>query len=69
VLSPSFPGWLAPLSFSPLRFAEFANFAAMLLASWVRLSCSIQQYCKIYFFAVAAAGFMGEAQLQYPAVL
>jgi hypothetical protein len=39
VLSPSFPGWLAPLSFSPLRFAEFANFAAMLLASWVRASC------------------------------
>jgi hypothetical protein len=38
VLSPSFPGWLAPLSFSPLRFAEFANFAAMLLASWVRYS-------------------------------
>lgn len=46
VLSPSFPGWLAPLGFSPLRFAEFANFAAMLLASWVRAascSCSSKQ--------------------------
>lgn len=28
-------GWLAPLNFNPLRFAEFANFAGMLLASWV----------------------------------
>jgi hypothetical protein len=35
VLSPSFPGWFAPLSFNPLRFAEFANFAGMLVASWV----------------------------------
>lgn len=35
VTSTTFPGWLAPLSFNPLRFAEFANFAAMLMASWV----------------------------------
>lgn len=35
VLSPTFPGWLAPLSFNPLRFVEFANFAGMLVASWV----------------------------------
>ena len=35
VLSPSFAGWFAPLSFNPLRFAEFANFAGMLVASWV----------------------------------
>eukprot|EP00879_Flechtneria_rotunda_P004029 GHRR01004271.1.p1 GENE.GHRR01004271.1~~GHRR01004271.1.p1 ORF type:complete len:303 (+),score=81.37 GHRR01004271.1:243-1151(+) len=35
VLSPGFPGWFAPLSFNPLRFAEFANFAGMLLAAWV----------------------------------
>lgn len=35
VLSPNFPGWLAPLAFNPLRFAEFASFALTLLGSWV----------------------------------
>lgn len=35
VTSPTFPGWLAPLNFNPLRFVEFADFASMLVAAWV----------------------------------
>jgi hypothetical protein len=39
VLAPTFPGWFAPLTFNPLRFAEFANFASMLVAAWVVAAC------------------------------
>ncbi|KAG2482973.1 hypothetical protein HYH03_018150 [Edaphochlamys debaryana] len=35
VLSPSFPGWMAPLDLDPTRFAEFAGFAATLTGTWL----------------------------------
>ncbi len=35
ILLPSFPGLLAPLAFNPLRFEEFASFAATVCGTWV----------------------------------
>lgn len=35
VLSPYFPGWLAPLSFSPTRFTEFVGFLLSVAGTWV----------------------------------
>jgi hypothetical protein len=35
ILSPAFPGWLAPLDFAPGRFVEFFSFAATLIGTWV----------------------------------
>ncbi len=35
ILLPSFPGMLAPLAFNPLRFEEFASFAATVCGTWV----------------------------------
>lgn len=35
ILSPAFPGWLAPLHFSPERFSEFLSFALTLCGTWV----------------------------------
>ena len=35
IFLPSFPGWLAPLAFNPVRFLEFFSFAATLLGTWV----------------------------------
>lgn len=35
VTSPSFPGWLAPLSFNPDRWYEFVSFTCTLSASWL----------------------------------
>ena len=34
VTAPNFPGWLAPLSFNPTRWLEFASFATTLCAAW-----------------------------------
>lgn len=33
--SPTFPGWLAPLSFNPTRFLELLSFTTTLLGTWV----------------------------------
>jgi hypothetical protein len=35
IFLPSFPGWLAPLAFNPVRFLEFFSFAATLIGTWV----------------------------------
>lgn len=35
MLAPAFPGVLVPLHFSPVRFEEFAGFAATLCGTWV----------------------------------
>ncbi|PSC75087.1 secretion system [Micractinium conductrix] len=35
ILLPSFPGWLAPLQFSPTRLLEFVSFSVTLLGTWV----------------------------------
>jgi len=34
-LSPTFPGWVAPLHFNPIRFAEFGSFWLTLTGIWV----------------------------------
>lgn len=39
VLSPYFPGWLAPLSFSPTRFTEFVGFLLSVAGTW--MGCSV----------------------------
>ena len=39
VLSPYFPGWLAPLSFSPTRFTEFVGFLLSMAGTW--MGCSV----------------------------
>lgn len=44
ILSPSFPGWLAPLNFNPSRFGELASFATTLTVSWVLSSLLIGGY-------------------------
>ncbi len=35
VMSPTFPGWLAPLSFNPDRWLEFVSLTCTLTAAWV----------------------------------
>lgn len=35
IFLPSFPGWLAPLAFNPVRFLEFFSFAVTLIGTWV----------------------------------
>lgn len=35
VLSPDFPGWLAPITFNPLRFLELLSFLSTLTGAWV----------------------------------
>lgn len=32
---PSFPGWLAPMHFNPLRFEEFISFAVTVVGTWI----------------------------------
>lgn len=38
VLSPSFPGWLSPLTFSPTRFTELVGFTITVAGTWVACS-------------------------------
>lgn len=44
MLSPNFPGWLAPLSFSPLRLLEFASFVLTLCGSWAGAALVVGGY-------------------------
>ncbi|GAX79260.1 hypothetical protein CEUSTIGMA_g6700.t1 [Chlamydomonas eustigma] len=45
VMSSSFPGWLAPLKFNPIRFIEFAGFGCTLVGSWVIAGLLVGGYC------------------------
>ncbi len=56
VFLPSFPGWLAPLSFNPLRFIEFGAFAATLCGTWVACATILGGY------KMAATSGMGVAE-------
>ena len=44
ILQPHFPGLLAPLTFNPLRFAEFASFSATVVGTWVGVSLLVGGY-------------------------
>lgn len=35
IFMPSFPGWLAPMHFNPVRFEEFLSFAITVCGTWV----------------------------------
>lgn len=43
-LSPSFPGWLAPLHFSPNRFLEFFSFTVTMLGTWISAALFVGAY-------------------------
>lgn len=44
IFLPTFPGWLAPLTFNPLRFVEFGAFAATLVGTWVACATLVGAY-------------------------
>lgn len=44
MLAPTFPGVLAPLAFNPVRFEEFAGFAASLCGTWVGAALLLGAY-------------------------
>ncbi|PNH04979.1 hypothetical protein TSOC_008795 [Tetrabaena socialis] len=44
VLSPDFPGWLAPLSFSWTRFGEFCGLCATLTGTWIAAGLLVGAY-------------------------
>lgn len=44
IFLPTFPGWLAPLTFNPIRFVEFAAFAATLVGTWVACATLVGGY-------------------------
>ncbi len=46
MLLPSFPGVLAPLRFNPVRFEEFASFAATLCGTWVGVALLLGAYSR-----------------------
>lgn len=44
ILMPSFPGWLAPMHFNPVRFEEFLSFAITVCGTWVGASLLVGGY-------------------------
>jgi len=44
ILQPSFPGWLEPLHFNPVRFGELASFGTTLTVTWVLSSLLVGGY-------------------------
>lgn len=44
ILNPSFPGWLAPMHFNPIRFEEFLSFAITVCGTWVGASLLVGGY-------------------------
>ncbi|KAL3142272.1 hypothetical protein ABBQ38_002615 [Trebouxia sp. C0009 RCD-2024] len=44
ILTPSFPGWLAPMHFNPTRFEEFLSFAITVCGTWVGASWLVGGY-------------------------
>ena len=44
ILMPSFPGWLAPMHFNPIRFEEFLSFAITVCGTWVGASLLVGGY-------------------------
>lgn len=44
VMSPTFPGWLAPLSFNPVRFEELLGFVVTVVGTWVACSTILGDY-------------------------
>jgi hypothetical protein len=43
-LSPTFPGWLAPLAFNPIRFVEFSSFALTVIGTWAASAALVGGY-------------------------
>lgn len=44
VMAPSFPGWLAPLHFDPVRFEELVGFIVTVAGTWVACSTLLGDY-------------------------
>lgn len=44
VMAPSFPGWLAPLHFDPVRFEELVGFIVTVAGTWVACSSLLGDY-------------------------
>lgn len=44
ILTPNFPGWLAPMHFNPTRFEEFLSFAITVCGTWVGASWLVGGY-------------------------
>lgn len=44
ILTPNFPGWLAPMHFNPIRFEEFLSFAITVCGTWVGASWLVGGY-------------------------
>ncbi|PNW74747.1 hypothetical protein CHLRE_12g511800v5 [Chlamydomonas reinhardtii] len=44
ITSPDFPGWLAPLDFSPTRFSEFVALTVTLVGTWVAAGLMVGAY-------------------------
>ena len=58
MLAPAFPGVLAPLRFNPVRFEEFAGFAATLCGTWVGTALLVGAYNKDSTSGAALPGHM-----------
>ena len=43
-MAPTFPGWLAPLQFSPVRFEELLGFMVTVAGTWVACSTILGDY-------------------------
>eukprot|EP00890_Picochlorum_soloecismus_P004577 jgi/Picsp_1/511/NSC_00509-R1_protein len=44
VLLPSFPGWMAPLHFNPIRFIEYFSFVLTVIGTWVSVGWLVDAY-------------------------
>ena len=44
ILMPTFPGWLAPMHFNPIRFEEFLSFAVTVCGTWAGSSLLVGGY-------------------------
>ena len=44
VLLPSFPGWMAPLHFNPIRFIEYFSFVLTVIGTWVSVGWLLEAY-------------------------
>jgi len=63
IFLPSFPGWLAPLAFNPVRFLEFFSFTATLLGTWVAAGALFQAAAAVLMCQLRVGCFSFAATL------